>query len=262
MKSLLKTILKILNLICPSKQDISFADMEIDIPIPYGSGEYDYRYRSESEAISAATNQVNSSMYSQRKNIISAIAANYKVSKCRKYYVDENVDGNYFYETRKALNKLLNEVASEIKLANPSAKIKDDLLEVNTHLKSSNAILDIFTKNWFDDNVASLVLAELTGSDYSFNYYCQYADTDDRDTYEYKTGLFGGSKEVEITRYCYYNLKEIYNDIAKDLKWACGFVVSEVNEYTHQSVTGVLNIFNADVKREISQKIKDLKSLI
>lgn len=246
----------------PKRNDISY-NGEANISIPYYTpGEDCYNYKSESAACSAGRNVVNSTVYSQRENIINSVMADFKVKTLRKYYVDEDVDGNYFYEAKKKAIKLLREATDYIKLINPLSDIPCDLFNIETQLKSSNIFLDTFRKNYFEENATNYVMREMQGEYYTLNYYTSYIDTGEMDTYEFKTGLFGGNKEIEITKYCYKKLSNIFKEIENDIKSACKSAKSEITDYTYGIVKSVLESYNNDLKKELCEKAQKLKELI
>lgn len=246
----------------PTRSDVSY-DGEANISIPYYTpGEDLYNYNSERAACSAGRNAVNSIVYSQRENIINSVMADFKVKTLRKYYVDEDVDGNYFYETKKRAIKFLKETNDYIKLINPLCNITSDLFNIETQLKSSNFYLDHLKKNYFEENATNYVMREMQGEYYTLNYYTSYIDTNEMDTYEFKTGLFGGTKEILITKYCYKNLSSIFKEIENDIRSACKSAKSEINDYTYDIVKSVLEAYNKDLKKELCEKAQKLKELI
>jgi len=240
----------------PSRSDISY-DGEANVYIPYyNHGENRYEYKSERAACSAGRNVVNSVAYSQRENIINSVMADFKVKKLRKYYIDEDVDGNYFYETKKKAGKILREATDEIKIMNPLCNIPLDLFVIETQLKSNNFFLDSFKKNYFEENATNYVMREMQGEYYTLNYYTEYIDTDEIEDYE--PGFFGGTK----LKYCYNNLSSVFKEIENDIRSACKSARSEINNYTYGIVKSVLEAYNKDLKKELCEKAQKLKELI
>lgn len=241
----------------PARSDVSY-DGEANIFIPYYTpGENRYDYKSERAASSAARNVVNSAAYSQRENIINSVMADFKVKTLRKYYVDEDIDGNYFYETKKRAIKFLIEANDYIKLINPFCNIPFDLFNIETQLKSSNFYLDHFKKNYFEENATNYVMREMQGEYYTLNYYTEYIDTDEVEDYE--TGLFGGRSK---SKYCYKNLSSVFKDIENDIRNACKSAKSEITDYTYDLIKSVLETYNKDLKKELCEKAQKLKELI
>ena len=236
----------------PSSSECPFKKDEYYIELPFANGEYRYDYSSYSRAERAGLEEFDRQMYSQKEKIVRKVFTEYRVKYLRQYYEYETNDNNYYYRIETAVNKLLSDVACDIE-ALTGKKVPDNLKCLEIKPNTSDEYYAYGLKHFEDGWVVSSTMKQFKESPYRLDDYASYIDSDDMDTYE--SGMFGRSKEV--TKYCYRNLREAFEELRKDIKSACWYAYdfdeidfSEMKSYTEK------------VNKEVSGKAERLNSML
>ncbi len=110
---------------------------------------------------------------------------------------------------------------------NSHIKISKDFSNFTLKFNPNEADVIGYFKTGLEILQSNRVLQYLSGEYYSLSSYEIYFNTDDSEEYV-GTGLFGNDKY--ITKYCFYNLKEAFETLAKDITDGCQIKGSEAVE--------------------------------
>ena len=243
------------SLVIPARSEFEFDKNNIRVPIPWSLNERKYIYSSDNRAKRAGLEEFNRLMFSQRKNIIQQIFIEYKANKLLPYFRYEKTSNNFYYKVEQQICELLEKVSAEVKTLNPQIEIPDDFNDFTLKFNPKEADVIGYFKTGLEILQAKRVLGYLSTECYSLSSYEIYFDTDDSEEYA-GTGLFGNDKY--ITKYCFYNLKEAFETLAKDISDGCEIKASDVVEDAY----GMLKFFGEEAEKDIKQQLLLKASLL
>jgi len=243
----------------PEKKEIEFDFNEINVNIPYSVKEGYYEYNSESGAKSAAKDEIDRLMYSQRLSIIQNILVQYKSNKLRHYFKYEKDERNYFYENNLRIEKLLIEIIGEIKNINHNFSIPSDISKFDVR-PVNNIRVEMIEKSWWEQGKANMVMNDMSGQYYTLKWYAENCDTDDMEEYA-GTGVFG--RDIFRRIYCFKGTNEVFKEIAKDINDSCKSIIgNEVINDAYSLILGIIDDYNKVLKIELNKKIDALLNLV
>lgn len=237
----------------PTKEDIPFRREEYLIPIPVASGERRYDYSSESSANSAARSEFNNKMYSQIDVLILKVITEYRIMYIKPYY-SKNVEDNSVYQ---ACNKRAEQI-----LANIARILNQEGLD--SDLPEAFDIVDCFPNEdttWkmlnkgelLSDEMVSSIRSEFKSKDYSeISSYEMYWDTD---YMERPAGTDFKGRTKYKDKYCYRNMWEAFQELAKDLLDACYYKDDYIMDRAIDLVKGFIVEYNEKLEQSLKGRI-------
>lgn len=249
-----------LKLSVPSKEEFKFDVSKVNIELPYDTGnEYDYRYSSYKEAIGAAREVIRRNMFGNREGIVQDIIGNYLIENFSGYVDYKESDSNFFYSANRQAQGILDKMVGEVMAAKPDAVIPENIKTISSLPDGDRNARGVGALAGGLMNTAGYILSELSGSNYSLQSYAEDADWDDTETYE--KGAFG--REKTVTKYCYKNIRDAYQSIAKDICSALGWSFDEqVVNPAYDNMKYIVESYEKRLTDELREKAKRLKELL
>ena len=243
----------------PVRSEFEFDKNDIHVSIPWSQNERKYIYSSDNRAKAAGLEEFNRLMFSQRENIIQQIFVEYKANKLLPYSRYEKTSNNFYFKVEQQISELLENVSAEVKTLNSHIKISKDFSNFTLKFNPNEADVIGYFKTGLEILQSNRVLQYLSGEYYSLSSYEIYFNTDDSEEYV-GTGLFGNDKY--ITKYCFYNLKEAFETLAKDITDGCQIKASEAVEDAYGMLRSFFEEAEKDIKQQLLLKASQLKQAI
>lgn len=241
----------------PPKEALKMNKEEINIPIPIARGESQYIYNSSSKAMSAAKDEIDRLMYSQRANIVKNILIEYKTKVILKYFSTKR-QGNYFDKALEEANKKMKEIVAKLQLSYPNVKIPDEFAVISVEKDKAYE----YNLEYWDDyiqNYSAHVLNGLSDSVYSLKSYAGYCDWDDTEECA-GTGLFGSTKYV--TKYCYKDTESAFKEMANDLKGEIYYYISGELQERIKGLYEGLEAYNQRISQNMREQIRKIQEML
>lgn len=235
----------------PSPKDIPFKKEEYSISLPVASGEHNYVYSSDSAADRAARGEFDSKMYSQIDALILKIITEYRVRYIKPYYSKEESEHSVYAVCNKKAKEILEEISRMLK-EEGVRKIPGDFSEVNYF--PENDLWKMLNKGeLISDEMIEPIRREFDSSSYtSLSSYDCYWDTDDMEMYG-GTDWRGRTKYKD--KYCYYNIRGAFQELAKDILSACGYQDDRIVERALSFVKPIIDVYNEELQKILASKI-------
>ena len=234
----------------PTKEDVKFNKDEYYIPIPSASGEYRYEYSSDSAAERAALHEFERTMYSKVDNIFLNIITEYRTRKIKPYYVGNIDQGSIYAKNNQEVSKLLKGINNVL-----GNKLSADFSVVN--ILPENDILGL----WKMLNRGELIAEDFISTakqsfDYTSSSYDFKWNTDYMEVYE-GTDWRGNSKYKD--KYCYKDIRNAFEELAKDILFCCGLADSDIEERALDKVSCLVELYNKKLKELIDKKLQQIE---
>lgn len=241
--------LKAYKLEYPTKEEIPFKKEEYSIPLPAASGEHRYDYSSDSSANSAARSEFDRKMYSQIDVIILRIITEYRVKYIKPYYSKDET--SIYALCNKKLEETLKEICQVLKSEGLADDMPQDFLSVDIFPDENDTTWKMLNKGeMISDEIVSSIRSEFNSGTYSsLSDYESYWDTDDM---EVSAGTGFGGRTKYKDKYCYRNLREAFQELAKDILNACYNKDDYIVERARENVKWLIDKYNEKLEKLIN----------
>ena len=242
----------------PEKKQLAFRSDEYFISIPFASGENRYDYSSDSAANNAAGREFNNKMFSQINVYILKILTEYRIKYMKPYYSEREDENSYYVKCNKELSQILSEAADLLKSEGLGGSIPADFSKVAVFPND-----DLVWKMLCNGEVMSSEMVSAIRSEYdsgpcsSVNDYECYWDTDYTEVYAGTS--FGRDKYKD--KYCYSNMREAFQELARDILSACHYRDDEIEERAIDLLKGIIDVYNQKLKNVLAPKISYMKKM-
>jgi ferredoxin len=251
LKKLVEDIYNSYNGCIPPTEEYKFKKEDYSISFSTDvKGTRQYVYRSSEKADSAALNEFNRIMYSQKKALIQGLVVEYAAKKIRPYMIDSDKEGGFLYEANKRFNTVLNQIVTEAK------ELVDDKIDLSEAFGEFEILVEDTSLQEIKDiyhNLAGCFDYQIEKELDSLDGYDCYMTNDDKDEYNSK-GNWVRSK------YCYTGIGviEACQSLAKDIVSETYYVVDDRDDGIHYYIKHYLRYCFRDMKDAMRKKFIEL----
>lgn len=237
----------------PTKEDIPFKKEEYSISIPVASGERRYEYSSESSANSAARSEFNNKMYSQIDVLILKVITEYRVKYIKPYYSKSAEDNSVYQACNKRAEHILADIARTLNQEGMDANLPESFVIVDCFPKEDSTWKMLNKGELLSDEMVSSIRNEFKSKDYSeISSYEMYWDTD---YMERSSGSDFRGRTKYRDKYCYRNIREAFQELAKDLLDACYYKDDYIMDRAIDLVKGFIVEYNEKLEQSLKERI-------
>lgn len=243
------------------RADITFNPKEYSIDIPYSSNEGRYNYSSESAAKSAARDEFNRLCYSQSayRPMLKKLFVEYKIRVLSPYYLCKDTEESVYYEYNQQIRAYLADAYAEITDLIGEDNVPESWKDFSCYLSDSEWSIEAL-KTFDDESTKSGIIDAMNDvSHTSLSDYVSDMDTDYEEEYAGK-GMFGDSKYKKV--WCFNDFDRAAKSFIDDLKWAAGYMSSEITDQAERFVDATLKAFQEKIKETFEEKIRELEKYV
>lgn len=243
------------------ESDIKLEADKYPLDKPYSSKEYDRDFSSENSARSAAKDEFYRLCYSESayRPLLKRVFVEYKVNVLKPYYNCNNEPDSVYYQYNETVRRYLADAYAEISEIVGGSALSPKWKNFSIYL-DENGIEVGGLKNFDVRSTSSGIITSLKDiSNNSMDAYLSEIDFDYEEIYAGE-GRFGKTKYKK--KWYFSGFTNAVDSFMGDLRWAIGYMSSDIEEEAVRIINSALEIFEQKLKDEFLSKIKDLESLV
>lgn len=240
------------------KSDVKLEAEKYQLDRPYSSKEYSRDFTSESSAKSAAKDEFYRLCYSESayRPLLKKVFVEYKVNILNPYYNCIDEPDSAYYQYNEVVRKYLADAYAEISEITDGREIFSSWKDFSVYFDEKDLGIGAL-KNFDARSTSSGIINAL--KDISHNGIDAYVSEIDFDYEELYAGEGRFGKTKYKKKWYFSGFGEAVDSFMGDLRWAIGYMSSDIEEEAVAIINSLLETFEQNLKNEFLNKIAQLE---